>query len=391
MVNYRFKYNRKNRLRKDGTALIQLELYTSTRRKFMSTDIYIEPQHWNDSSNRVSERHPRADEFNFRLIDLQNQVESVMRKAVLKEKKLTVDQLIKMMSVGDEILLTKFIEREIENDQSVKSRTKKDFYNTRNKLIEFRPNAKLIDIDFRFVTDWDNYLRTKNLSINTIAKLHKNLKRFINLAINYELIKPEDYPYRNFKVKHEATKRVALSWNELKLIEQLVYDRNSINELIKEMFLFSCYTGLRISDVTRLKTSYLEKVSQGWTLSLTTYKAKKEAFFPLWMLYKTEHKLSKPESIVERYYGDQNQYLFPKISEAKINRQLKVIAADAGIKKNVTFHMGRHVFGTLMASKIPLGTLQQLMQHSDIKTTMVYVNMTKQIIEDDLGKVDWNI
>ncbi|MDC1352983.1 tyrosine-type recombinase/integrase, partial [Flavobacteriales bacterium] len=58
--------------------------------------------------------------------------------------------------------------------------------------------------------------------------------------------------------------------------------------------------------------------------------------------------------------------------------------------KNVTFHMGRHTFGTIMASKIPLPTLQNLMQHSDIKTTMIYINMSSKMIDDSLGKVNWN-
>lgn len=52
--------------------------------------------------------------------------------------------------------------------------------------------------------------------------------------------------------------------------------------------------------------------------------------------------------------------------------------------------MGRHTFGTIMATKIPLATLQSLMQHSDIKTTMIYVNISNDMIDDSLGKVDWN-
>jgi len=82
--------------------------------------------------------------------------------------------------------------------------------------------------------------------------------------------------------------------------------------------------------------------------------------------------------------------VFPNLSESKINRHLKEIAKEAGINKNVTFHMGRHTFGTIMASKIPLPTLQNLMQHSDIKTTMIYINMSSKMIDDSLGKVNWN-
>ena len=76
----------------------------------------------------------------------------------------------------------------------------------------------------------------------------------------------------------------------------------------------------------------------------------------------------------------------------ELNKKEKgnALTLHAGISKNVTFHIGRHTFGTLMATKIPLPTLQNLMQHSDIKTTMIYVNMSKQMIDDSLDKVDWN-
>jgi site-specific recombinase XerD len=93
---------------------------------------------------------------------------------------------------------------------------------------------------------------------------------------------------------------------------------------------------------------------------------------------------------LERYYNDQNELVFPKLPESKINRHLKEIAKEAGISKKVTFHMGRHTFGTIMSTKVPLPTLQNLMQHSDIKTTMIYVNMSNDMIDDSLGKVDWN-
>ena len=130
--------------------------------------------------------------------------------------------------------------------------------------------------------------------------------------------------------------------------------------------------------------------NNGWRLEFKTFKVQKMAYLPLKNLFKDGYELSKPERIIDRYYNVSNDFVFPTIPESKINRQLKAIAAQAKIKKNVTFHMGRHTFGTIMSSKIPLASLQSLMQHSDIKTTMIYVNISNDIIDDNLGKVDWN-
>lgn len=390
MIKYKLIYNRKNKLKKDGTALIQLEFYEDRTRKYISTEIGITPKFWDEKTSRVISSHPRAEEYNLILHDLIQKIEAILRKAKLMDKDYSVDQIIALMNHEESSSLSEFMEKEIEKDLRIKAKTKTDLLNTKNKIVDFNSNARLQDVDYKFIVDFDNYLKSMDYSINTIGKLHKNLKRFLNLAIKYNLISPNDYAYRNFKVETESTKREALSMNEVIALEKLTYDRNSINEQVKDMFLFACYTGLRISDVIRLKNSYCKMSNNGWRLEFKTFKVQKMAYLPLKNLFKDKYELSKPERIIDRYYNVNNEFVFPSIPESKINRQLKAIAAQAKIKKNVTFHMGRHTFGTIMSSKIPLASLQSLMQHSDIKTTMIYVNISNDIIDDNLGKVDWN-
>lgn len=390
MIKHRILHNRKNKLKQDGTALIQIEVYSAESRKYISTGIDIEPEFWDDKNRKVSYNHSRADEFNMIIHDHIQKLESILRKAKLKEMDYNVEEIIVLLKHEESDSLADFMTKEIEKDQRIKQKTKVDLFNTKNKIIEFRSDARLQDVDYKFVVDFDNHLRDKNFSINTIGKLHKNLKRFLNLAIKYNLISLNDYPYRNFKVQRESKNRESLSMNEVHSMEKLVYDRASVNEIVKDMFLFACYTGLRISDVIRLKTSYCKHSSIGWRLEFKTFKAGKMAYLPLRSLFIDSNTLSKPEQILDRYYSDGNELVFPKLPESKINRQLKAIAVHAEIEKNVTFHMGRHTFGTIMASKIPLPIVQSLMQHSDIKTTMIYVNLSNDMIDDGLDKVDWN-
>tara|TARA_R110002072_G_scaffold16048_1_gene63476 strand:+ start:58847 stop:60022 length:1176 start_codon:yes stop_codon:yes gene_type:complete len=391
MIKYRIHFNRKKKLKPDGTALVQIEIYGSKTRKYLSTDINIAPKDWDEKSSKISYDNSRADEFNMILYDTIQRLESILRKAKLIDKEYSVDEILILMKHEESNSLSDFMTKEIEKDLRIKSKTKMDLLNTRNKIIEFNPNTRIQDVDYKYIVDFDNHLRSKEYSINTIGKLHKNLKRFMNLAIKYSLLSQNDYPYRNFKVEREVTKREALSMNEVASFENLVYDRNSENEIVRDMFLFACYTGLRISDVIRLKTSYCKMTNVGWRLEFKTFKVRKMAYLPLRSLFVDGYQLSKPERILDRYYNGKEELVFPKLPESKINRQLKAIAFQAGIRKKVTFHMGRHTFGTLMATKIPLPTLQSLMQHSDIKTTMIYINMSNDMIDESLGKVDWKI
>lgn len=390
MITYKFIYNRKNKLNKDGTALVQLEIYKNRERKYISTGVIVDPGSWDNKNSRVTKNHPRSEEYNMTLHDLVQRVETVLRKGKLMEKEYGIDDIVELINHDDSPSLYEFITSEVEKDLRITDKTKKDLLNTRNRIFAFRKDIRLQQIDYRFVMDLDNHLRSLGYSINTIGKLHKNLKRFLNLAIKYKVLSQNDYPYLKFKVERETTKRAALSYNEIKALEGLAYSPHSVNAIVKDLFLFACYTGLRISDVIRLKSAYCKSSEDGWVLEFKTFKAKKMAYLPLRSLFKSEETYSKPEQILNRYYEELNDLVFPKIPESRINRHLKEIAKEAGITKNVTFHMGRHTFGTIMASKIPLATLQSLMQHSDIKTTMIYVNISNEMIDDSLGKVDWN-
>lgn len=390
MISHKYIFNRKNKLKNDGTALIQLELYDGKKRKYLSTGISVEPKFWNDKNQKVSSNHPRFEEYNYLLIDLSQKIDDVIRKYILKAKTLSLDLLIQLLEHSESDLLVDFIDREVSKDLQNTEKTKTSHLNTKNRLVEYRPDARLDEVNYEFVVGFNNYLISKNYAINTIAKMHKNLKRFLNLAIKYNLISHEDYPYRHFKVKKEETKRESLTYLELKAIEDLKFDEGSIYQQVKDMFLFSCYTGLRISDIIALRSEYFTLVDEGWKLEMKIQKTKKQAYYPLWKFFPLKDEESgKPEFIVWRYYNSKGSLFFPKITEPKINLYLKGIASSAKIKKNVTFHIARHTFGTIMATRVPLPVLQALMQHSEIKTTMVYVHMTNQLLDDNLDNVDW--
>ena len=160
---------------------------------------------------------------------------------------------------------------------------------------------------------------------------------------------------------------------------------------VRDLFLFSCYTGLRISDATHLKPEYFTKAKGGYELEFVTQKVNKRAQLPLHSLFKMPgEKISKPEIILEKYYDKKKEFIFPVLSEPFINRHLKVLATLADISIKVTFHTARHSFGTYMANKIPLPVLMVLMQHSDIKTTMTYVNTSQELVKQGLMKVAWD-
>jgi len=153
---------------------------------------------------------------------------------------------------------------------------------------------------------------------------------------------------------------------------------------IKDFFLFACYTGLRYSDLKQLHKRNFTQSEKGLVLELEhQQKTEKPLYLPLSILFN-----GKPEKIIQPYLSREG---FIVRRDAKyLNKALKYIALSCGIKKNLTLHVARHTFGTMLASITgdPF-IIQDLMSHSDIKTSMNYIHLSRDRKDETLKKVDW--
>lgn len=394
-VQFNYVFDRKNKVKKPSQkGLIELRAYQNPSAKYVSTKIEVRKEEWNEIKQEVKTNHPDADDLNIQLRKLKSDVNDKQTEYCFKGKPFTLDD-VKAHFKNKRLKTSSFIvfmREELTIDNSLKQKTKTQHYNSIKKLLDFNNNNDILfnDISFGFVSDFINYLRSKKFAVNTIHKQHKNLKKYINLAIKKGYIDISN-PCNDLAVKSEQKPRDILTFAELTKVEQLEIEEIKI-EQVRQMFLFACYTGLRISDVCGLKTEYVKELEKGLELNFFTLKVNKHAVIPLYKLFTVKDSKSKPEQILIKYLDREKEFVFPKLSEAYINRHLKVIALNenVGITFNLTFHIARETFGTYMANKVSLPTLQILMQHSDIKTTMRYVHLSKQLIEEQLIKVDWD-
>ena len=152
------------------------------------------------------------------------------------------------------------------------------------------------------------------------------------------------------------------------------------------MFLFSCYSGLRFSDLMNLKPEHIQHTGEGLEIALhKMVKIPQPVFIPLHMVFK-----GKGESILKKYLSDKTEYIFPRITGQKANEYLKTVARDASISKRVTWHTARHTFGSQLAARYNDPYLiMQLMGHKEIKTSMIYIHSCQEIIKNKLKKVNW--
>lgn len=251
-----------------------------------------------------------------------------------------------------------------------------------------KPSFSFSEIDYSFVKDFDQYLRIDGLAVNTLHSHHKNIKKYFNEACKRGLTDERKSPYKVFKAKTEKTSRVILTEKELqKIIELNLEEETTSISMVRDAFVFACYTGLRYSDLVQCPAKNFRNTNKGLELYLSAQKTGKDITIPLYLLHG-----GKPQALIYKYLDkahDPEKALFFGTNQF-MNRELKIIAQKAGIRFRLTMHVARHTFATHMASKVPVHVLQHLLQHSKVETTMIYVHMSETVMHQSLEKINWD-
>ena len=379
---YKAVFNRRNVLTNHGTALIQIEAYLNRKRKYFGTSIYIYPKQWDKKRNLIKD-HPNAIKLNRQIADKIAAFEGLELDRLNAGKSFSLDLIAAYEAGSVTNSFTKFMELEIKQSKDAPG-TKINQTTTLNRLKEFKTDILFNEFDFELLTKFDRYLTKKELSLNTIHKYFRHLRKFYNMAINKDLADLNNYPFRKFKAKTTETTRHPLSPEELAKIEalQITEEKKHLCKVV-DMFLFACYTGLRFSDLTALKKEYIT-VNDGVTqLELRMIKTTTNIIIPLSLLFN-----GKPLEILGRYSGNGRKFMFDELTNQYTNRCLKEVAELAGINKNITFHTARHSQATWLLSKgVSITTVQSLLGHKKLATTQIYAKTLNKAVSDELRKI----
>lgn len=381
-ISYRFLFNRTNKLSKDGTGLIHIEAYLNRKRKYFSTGIHVLPSEWDDKRKRISRIHPNFGKLNLYLSQQIRSLEDQEIKLLTEGKEISLESLI----IGNQKHNFFELFEKFKNKHDV-SRDRKNWINRAiTYLKEYDEKMTFEKFDYETIVNYNHFLKEKkNLSVNTRANHHKIIQSFLNHLLKSDIITKN--PYVKYQIKTEKTKREFLTSEEVERIEKVETNIASTEHIIEvaDMFLFSCYTGLRFSDVQSVKNTSFDYTDEGVFLSFKQQKTKQVlSRIPIHLLFE-----GKALKIVEKYKSTEG-FLFPRMTNQGANRILKIIQAFAQVEKTLTFHLSRHTFGTLLAKfcNDPY-LIKDLMGHADIKTSMIYIHLNNQTTENKLKNVKW--
>ena len=378
-IKYRLVYNRKKKLNKQGTALVQVEASLNQRKVYFKTNIYLRPEHWDKRTSQVC-NHPQANDLNAMLFEfvlhLQGMELALWKRGVPATLSLLKDAMKKNRPVN--VTFPVFAKEYVTHSDRRES-TKENLYTTITVLQEFRPGLDFKDITYTFLKDFEVYLREKGNGVNTVAKHLRQLRTLVNEAINQGYIHADAYPFRKFKIKQEKGRHEFLTPDELRKLENLEIKDRKLRHVL-DAFLFCCYVGLRFSDFCQLTPANFIKVNGKRWLHFKSIKTGIELRLPLHLLFE-----GKALAILDKY----NIAEFASLgSNSEVNKCLAQITMMARIKKHVTYHTARHTCATLLIHQgVPITTVQKLLGHTSVKTTEIYSEILSSTILRDLKAI----
>lgn len=243
------------------------------------------------------------------------------------------------------------------------------------------------NLDYSFINKYDLFLNVeRKLHKNTINKYHSRLRTLLLKAFNENII--DRNPYSNFKLINTKTQRQYLSEQEITQLVKLDLKQNQSLDKVKDIFLFSIYTGIRFQDAQDLSINNLFKEGKSYFIRFIQKKTGANLGIPI--MNQVVSIIDKYKNLPERIVLDK---LLPKISNQKINAYLKVIGEMANINKPITHHIARHTFATTIClnNDVPIEDLSKLLGHSSIKTTQIYGRITEQRLQQSIQNIQKKI
>lgn len=381
-VIYNLVFNRKKRLNAEGKALVQVEAYMNKQKRYFSTKVYIKPSQW-DNKRRIVKNHPNMDAINRHLRAFMAELERMELGTIQNGHTFSLNDL-NITSLPDISSFLEFMKNEIIRG-NLKSSTLKNHLSTLHVLSHFRSNILFRDLTFKFLCDFECYMLNLKYHRNTIAKHMKHLKRYINLAINKDLFDLQKYPFRKYKIKYSETQRTHLTPNELQRLENVDCKGRATWRRSLDMFLFSCYTGLRFSDIAKIRKENFHYIDGNLWLIYSSVKTDVNIRLPLFLLFN-----GKSIPIYYKYRNRHGETLFniPASANSNVNKQLQRICKLASINRPITFHCARHTNATLLLyNGANITTVQKLLGHKSVRTTEIYSKIMDMTIIRDLERI----
>ena len=389
-------YAKKSKTKSNFRVPIYLRITVNGKRAEFSTGKDVEISKWSSAQNRLKGNSEEARAINKYLDILKSNVLVLENKLALSRESfdaIDIKNLLTGANTTERYLIPIFEEHNSKIEKLLGKEyapaTLKNFKTCLAHLKEFLWKFhKKSDIDIQklepsFLNDFDFFLRTKpNINNNSAVKHTKNLSKILKLCYQNNWIEKDLVIF--YKGKFQEVNVNFLTEEEIRTIKNKDFIGKGLN-LVRDIFIFSCYTGLAYVDIFNLTNEQITIGIDGnlWIIT-NRQKTGTNSNIPL---------LPIAEEIIKKYENhplvSNSGKLLPVYSNQKVNEYLKTIADNCNINKKLTFHCARHTFATTvtLSNNVSMESVSKMLGHKSIKTTQHYAKILDKKVSEDMNNL----
>ncbi|MFC2109321.1 site-specific integrase [Bacteroidota bacterium] len=383
---------------KNNEAEIFARITVNQKRANISLKRKVDLSNWDSARACVKGNGERARLTNRYIEQTKNDI-FVAYQELKQENKIITSQSVKSRYLGlDNIqysLLDMFEYHNTKMGPKLNAVTLRHYKTSQNYMLKFIlkeykvKNMFLNELKYSFLIGFEYFLlnhkpqgNLKPIKNNTVMKHIQRLRKMTTMAYKMEWIDKD--PFIRFKSRYEKSEREFLTQKELERIEEYIPGSNRL-KFVRDLFVFSCYTGIAYMDIMLLtKNNLLLGIDGNKWIITKRHKTGTPVKVPL---------LRQAKELIEDYSDNQKALstgtLFPKMSNQKLNDYLKELAALCDITKHLTFHMARHTFATTvtLTNGVPIETVSKMLGHTKLSTTQIYAKVVETKVSEDMNKL----
>lgn len=357
-IDYNITLNRNGYVNRKGTREVVIELYQLGSRAIINTHIRVTTPEL--KFGRFQECCPLRVEYTRILDEMVQELTRLEMEIICSHRECTPRKLREAWrnNLSRSALLRDFTESVI-GPSGRKANTKESYRTLVKGLEEFFPGTRIKDINYDFLERWVNWQRdVKLLKPNTIIGRLKALRCLMNEAIKRDVLTVDEDPFKAYTIGEMKAKKEYLTESELRRLERVeVADGRQGH--VRDAFLFCCYAGIRWGDFKSLRS---DQIRNG-VLTVDQLKTGHIVRIPLSDIFG-----GRAMAIVGRYPSIE---AFADIGHnSHCNQLIREVAAAAGIKKHIHWHLARHTCGTLLNQRgLRMQEIQHVLGHQRLETT----------------------
>lgn len=374
----------------NGESPLMLQVSKGGKRQYQSLGVSVNPKFWDFSKNKPKSNCPNREYILKLILNRQAELQQRMLELNAEQKEYTTTTLLHDEHRKFELKTVKqfyqeLIEQYKANEKCGNRLIYKSSYNSINVFTNGNLEIPFSAIDVAWLNKYEKWLRSKGNKETTMSLMFRTLRSAYNKAIESKCARKSDYPFNDYRISKfdVSTEKRAIAKADVLKFSTDVHSigKQQYVQLSKDIFIFSYLCGgINFTDIANLTK---DNIIEGKRLHYIRQKTGK-----LIKLGLSEEALQ----IIKRYAVESKGYLFPILNAqlhktplqkqnrihkmlGKVNKNLKLLAAQLGVEANLTTYVARHSFASVLKkSGVNIALISEALGHSDLTTTQIYLD-----------------